>query len=53
MTSHGINIVKAPTSNQAGGYANWYWYETVWDAGANAFRADINIANFNGASSNY
>lgn len=43
----------APTSNEAGGYNNWYWYGTVWDGGANAWRADINISNFNNTSSNY
>ncbi|MCI8519383.1 MAG: hypothetical protein HFJ51_04805, partial [Clostridia bacterium] len=28
------------------GYNNWHWYETVWDAGANAWRADITGATY-------
>ena len=42
----GIASVKAPTSTEAGGYNNWHWYETVWDAGANAWRADITGATY-------
>lgn len=37
----GVARVQAPTSTGKGGYNNWHWYEAVWDAGANAWRADI------------
>ena len=42
----GIARVTAPTSTQSGGYNNWVWFEAVWDAGANAYRADITPATF-------
>ena len=40
----GISRVTCPTSTYTGGYNNWVWIEAVWDAGANAYRADINPA---------
>ncbi len=42
----GIARVTAPTSTQSGGYSNWVWFDAVWDAGANAYRADITPATF-------
>ena len=42
----GIARVTAPTSTQSGGYSNWVWFDAAWDAGANAYRADITPATF-------
>ena len=42
----GIAKVTAPTSTQSGGYNNWVWFDAVWDAGANAYRADITPSTF-------
>ncbi len=42
----GIARVTAPTSTQSGGYNNWVWFDAVWDAGANAYRADITPSTF-------
>ena len=43
----GINRIQCPTATQSGGYNNWYWYNAVWDAGANAYRCDITPNTFN------
>ena len=45
-SASGIARVTAPTSTQSGGYNNWVWFDAVWDAGANAYRADITPATF-------
>ena len=45
-SASGIARVTAPTSTQSGGYGNWVWFEAVWDAGANAYRADITPSTF-------
>ena len=42
----GINRIQCPTSTQSGGYNNWYWYNAVWDSGANAYRCDITPSTF-------
>ena len=42
----GINRIQCPTSTQSGGYNNWYWYNAVWDGGANAYRCDITPSTF-------
>lgn len=42
----GINRVQCPTSTQTGANANWYWFNAVWDAPANAYRCDITSATF-------
>ena len=43
----GINRVQCPTSTAVGGYTDWIWLPTVWDASANAYRADIRASDFN------
>lgn len=44
---NGHNVgIYCPTSTATGGYANWYYFPGVWDAGANAFRCDITPATF-------
>ncbi len=43
----GINRVQCPTSTAVGGYTDWIWLSTVWDASANAYRADIRASDFN------
>ena len=43
----GINRVQCPTSTATGGYGNWYWFNAVWDASANAYRCDITPSTFN------
>ena len=43
----GINRVECPTSTEEGGYTDWIWLSTVWDASANAYRADIRASDFN------
>ena len=42
----GINRIQCPTSTQSGGYNNWYWYNAIWDGGANAYRCDITPSTF-------
>ena len=43
----GINRVQCPTSTEIGGYTDWIWLNTIWDSGANAYRADINAKDYN------
>ena len=45
-SASGIARVTATTSTQSGEYGNWHNFEAVWDAEANAYRADINPATF-------
>lgn len=45
-STSGIARVACPTSTESGGYNNWYWFETVWDSAANAYRADITPSTF-------
>jgi hypothetical protein len=42
----GINRVQCPTSTEAAGYADWYWYNSAWDTSANAYRCDIQRSTF-------
>ena len=49
----GINRVQCPTSTATGGYANWYWFNAVWDASANAYRCDITPSTFNHYNQSY
>ena len=49
----GINRVQCPTSTATGGYGNWYWFNAVWDATANAYRCDITPSTFNHYNQTY
>lgn len=49
----GINRVQCPTSTATGGYTNWYWFNAVWDASANAYRCDITPSTFNHYNQSY
>lgn len=42
----GITSIQCPSSTQLGGYSNWVWINPVWDASANAYRADVSKSYF-------
>ena len=49
----GISRVQCPSSTESGGYANWNWFDAVWDTEANAYRCDITPATFNHYNQKY
>ena len=49
----GVRNATVKVSTSTGGYGNWRDYGWVWDAGANAYRTDINPATFGHWGCNY
>lgn len=49
----GISKVQLPTSTEKGGGNNWIWVDAVWDASANAYRADIYPSSWGHYGTNY
>ena len=49
----GVRNATVKVSTSTGGYGNWRDYGWVWDAGANAYRTDINPSDFQHWGCNY